>query len=783
MDEGGDGMDSLEKVYHLEVQVELLKQEVVRLKEEIEKERNAKERNVEERKVEERKAEERNVEGQAGDSIAPIKPAVATPLDKSRKAEGTDGATKPPAAGSAKKVGMGVPVPTPPRTNEPPWELWARGPQVKNKKANIGMEDRIGKYIMGVLASLLIFMALYIFVSMIYSRLTETMKMVGVYAISTAVLAVGLWVCRRRKSAFTMSVLGCGMGAYYLSFLLTRLYFQRIDDYTLFLLVAVWLAGAYLLSRRYPSSMFVVIEQLGILMAVVFGSVGVDSHSKLNFLTFFFIVTSIYFWHVHEKEVRTPILVTMALFNLISACCLSLCIYNYQLNIFGGGRTEFNEKMVGPALLVFAYFIYTYYLILRRFIGRLEESVRVVLILAAYFVTYLQMAMIASRLFPHTEGGVRHMALFIILIALWVMAEFFSDGIVGGMVLAPLSNAFMLGHLFSAMERSGFVADFVKIFGLFPWYAPLLAIGLMKKGKHLYKEIGFFIVVCNVQLFAYQDNGWVISGFLVLLTLGFFLYGMYVKREEGYREGYKVAAYLITLWNVYQLVYKAMPIILPDMMNASEIIDWSLFASFLVVAALNISAFIFGFARDWSREGIDGGEDASHAALRLVNAVLWVVGMELMHAMDAGWVGHAVLVAVSAVLCCLGVREAVERRRSEPWLGFYLGAKFTLYLIVVMKSYQPDNAFLTSLVCIGIAVASVLVGFRSQMRSFRLYGLILAMVGTAKLVLLDIHYDDSTGKMISYLLCGILCFGINMIYNSASKKMMEKTHDEGDEGQ
>ena len=83
---------------------------------------------------------------------------------------------------------------------------------------------------------------LIILVHATYERFTDIMKIIGIFCLSSIILAVGLFgKWKSKNSAFFISLTGCGAGAIYLSIFLMHSYFGYINVYVLFLLLTVCL--------------------------------------------------------------------------------------------------------------------------------------------------------------------------------------------------------------------------------------------------------------------------------------------------------------------------------------------------------------------------------------------------------------------------------------------------------------------------------------------------------------------------------------------------------------
>ena len=107
------------------------------------------------------------------------------------------------------------------------------------------------------------------------------------------------------------------------------------------------------------------------------------------------------------------------------------------------------------------------------------------------------------------------------------------------------------------------------------------------------------------------------------------------------------------------------------------------------------------------------------------------------------------------------------------WAGIYIGVKLTVLLVTILCSYEAAD-YVISISAFLFAIISIVMGFKFYVKSFRIYGLFLSMFSVAKLILVDISYDNTLGHALSFFICGILCFVISMIYHLIDKKMQVK---------
>ena len=102
--------------------------------------------------------------------------------------------------------------------------------------------------------------------------------------------------------------------------------------------------------------------------------------------------------------------------------------------------------------------------------------------------------------------------------------------------------------------------------------------------------------------------------------------------------------------------------------------------------------------------------------------------------------------------------------------------KFTIYINVIIGAFIGwyDIGYIYSIVCLLISICSIIIGFNKRVKSFRLYGLILAILSVLKLVMIDMTAYNPDFLMFGFIISGLLCFGIVWIYNKMSKSIEEK---------
>ena len=176
---------------------------------------------------------------------------------------------------------------------------------IRETRTTQDYEKMFGKNLMGIFASVLIFISLIIFATLILPHLTDTLKMLAMYIASFAVIAAGLLLYRRNKNnLFYIAIIGCGVGSLYLSLLLSNLYFKVIGDFALYLLILVWAVFVRYLTK-IKHYVFTIIGQAGILIASVLGTalcVFEADPRKFLVLSIFYFISALVFSNIGRSH-------------------------------------------------------------------------------------------------------------------------------------------------------------------------------------------------------------------------------------------------------------------------------------------------------------------------------------------------------------------------------------------------------------------------------------------------------------------------------------------------
>ncbi|MGN0317517.1 MAG: DUF2339 domain-containing protein [Lachnospira sp.] len=614
------------------------------------------------------------------------------------------------------------------------WQQIPQPPQGMQEQKKRDFEHVIGKSWMGIFASVLIFISLILFATLLTPYMTDTVKMVLMYVFSFSFTIAGLVCLRKYRNTTVVAITACGTGLVYLSLFMSHVYFKAYGELALFAFIFVWAVCVALLGK-IRDKVFIYIGHLGILVSVIFGTVLCLSEAdvqRLMILNIYYLVaSSVLFVFTFKKEYVE---------NMIHHCfsCASLVILS-----LGQLVSVENACGAGTVLLITLAVELLLVAVLRQ--NKISEFLGILLSLFAVMFISVEYSLLAEtdvKDFLPGVIGIGICAYIIILLETKLSKQRFSKQFLKIVVLILLM---VTGLTIDVISDNGLFLILIAII-----YAVL---GLIDKCD-VYKLSG--IVPFFIYMFA--GEGELAKLILGMVFLALLYSGIWIFKNQ-YSKDVKVASYLMTL--LYLLITSREIISLitddTDVKNALP---------FLIISVLHIIVIKTVLSYN-PHTGLE--ERSSRRAGYVVNALLMLAAFDMLDYMT-GEICHFIIVLVAIALFSANSLNLLKS--GKKYAGYYVGIKLTLLLIAILGSYHTPNAAI-SVASFVFAIACVVVGFLIKIKSIRMYGLILSIISIVKLVIVDISYDNTFSHAISYLVCGILCFVISMIYTYVDRKLMK----------
>lgn len=619
--------------------------------------------------------------------------------------------------------------------NIPKQETPVKREPIAMNKPQVSMESKIGKNVMGILASVLIFISILIFGGMVYSQLGEVAKSVVLIVLSLALAATGLIKMKRNDSYFVLfsSMAACGICALYITFMLMHFVFDILPLGGLTIAMFIW-TGAVVGLSVAKDKMFSYICLAGIIITTIVCAINWDN---AGWGLIYYAVSSIILYVLGKnKDYNRNI------------------FYFLQIPIMGMILTGIYYESIVAIICITVFVVGC--LIAQNFMYQIEGknlSVNIpVTIVSMLFVVISMIHM------SFTLGYSLIKYPYIVLIVL--------IAIVYGFKYAKNNLAAFLSAYYFAVAMVAIVMyDNIWIFAI-----AMLVLGAVFANNHFrYVSYGFTaigILLCSQQvLFENFGDGYIPMIFIsaiIIICAAIYNHLRYSKIDK----------YIITGLTAFLII------------NAHINDLYGVVVEFLLLAVLSLYMNInyYRFNRITKEK-----EEGSVIAGYVVNAFVMLFSLNLIWFSDEICKrgdqidGINLILTILAVLFTIAIfvinnKNLFGTKISEKAVGTYLDIKFTILIFSVLHLFAPA-AFIVSVVGLIIAIGSIVLGFKVKIKAFRLYGLILTLICVAKLILFDIEYESILLKPLGFFVAGVLCFVISWIYSRLEKKNEEEEHE------
>lgn len=610
-------------------------------------------------------------------------------------------------------------------------------------------EKAIGKSFMGIVASVLIFISLILFATIVLPYFSEGAKMATTYVISLAFLITGLIKVRKnRENKFFLAITSCGVGALYISLLLSNMYFKAIGDITLYCMIALWGFGVCFLCK-IQSQLFQSIGQAGILISLIFGCILCTSNgdeTKFFVLLIYYLVTTVMFFMANpEREIEKNHI--FHIFNGINSLLVS---------VVGGAIFE-PDNYVG---LFFIVFLLVCNIGLLFWCTTKEKASGCFSVCSTLFLW--ELFFVLTIIFADTYYVTRSLILYGCIAVLMTVFELRNSNHVIEKYIPQTSILVMAAISMSQSVRSE------DVFGDY-MYVPLLVIpalilGIFRSNKLCMYASEFYLFLYLLRSVDDAMVHMVLAGVAAVLMYVF----LYAKREE-YSAVFKYVLHTLTIliilvpfgsW-LYQYLQNAFPNESVSRMEFSLV--------YFLIAGLNLFMLKSSLQKNW-----DTMEPENPAYHNIINMILMITGLiGIGNGRSDFW--HILTIVVTLAVFMTNSKNLLDKTDSI-FTGFYVGIKFVVLLITILNSFDVVN-YMVSILCFTMAIGSIVIGFVCSYKSLRLFGLLLSMISTFKMVMVDITYDNTLGNATSFFVSGILCFIISLLYNYIDDKYQNRRKD------
>ena len=603
-------------------------------------------------------------------------------------------------------------------------------------------ESWIGKHLMGVLASILIFIALVLFASLIIPYLNDAVKIGMMFTVSIALSGFAFYEHKKRPdNTFFTALLACGLGCSYLSILVTRIYFKAISDVVMYVLLLVW-GGVILFMGKKESKLFQAIGNSGYIISAFLAWNMQDKALVLPILIYLIVMGAAFQYNFRKNHVQR---IVQSYINLG-------IIFYFAVKI--GSNVEKCVPLTVSAILVVA--ISAVYFISSIWGEKLKNDAnRIVMALTSAIVFFASYLLLADCLEVPKWFS---LAAFFAIAAVAEMAAFLQQSEAENDMSLIYKNIWIIAW-FAAAEICTYVLypDFFNTGALFVAILPLAVYGAKKKHDLLRAQALIMAALLAVIELTGELN---ILFFSVALaySLIVFVVEAFINKSMYYK--------IIYYFCVQACMFYLFSTVSDKYTNYND--ELKLMYVSIPIGIFNALMRLLKLDRD--DKGVS--DKLILTGLDIINAMGIAVGLYNIITIN-GAVLQGINVAFTTALACVNLRRHFAGSSGEK---LYAGIKFGVILLFSLIGYDAAG-YIVSVATLAFAILCIAIGFNKNFgaKELRIYGLILSMICVVKFIMIDITYENTIGRAISFLISGILCFAISAIYNHFEKQGQNTT--------
>ena len=640
-------------------------------------------------------------------------------------------------------------------------------------------ESFVGKNILSILAAILIFIGLITFGVLVFKDLGNLGKTIVMYIVSTLLTGTGVFLAKKNKSSVSSVVLGIGIGSLYISTFVSLLFLDVFNLTIMMIIMSLLTILTLFMSKILKNNDFSVISFIGLalttlsvlsvkilpitmLCLVVFAVLSFLLFVYLNrkekyfcgiLIGYFFEFTFLHFLlSAYDSTICFTHYNTNALYTLISVLltfgsmfmCLSMLIYKTRtqfMKIFAGVLTSFSIIWLLKDFLVNN---------ILHFIKVIIDNEHIVKSYSASYEVFYDsnIVQVVNLFLSNIFVPLIFFALLFLIKKIFKSKEEFNE------IIIPFTIMYSFYILFSD----------ITMFSILP----LLLVSYLylrnKNNIYYYISLGIsitlaFSLVVNFLNWNNYDSI-TITRLIVCMALICFISVVLPKiKNNNWLSQPLLLTYLAFL----------ISLCLNDVLNINADINNN--SSFYVMLCFSL------FITDLSHLIKNNSYKAQGIILDVIrNVFAWVVVL-LANSCFGNDISSNVIIMLSTIFAIplmLFVRYDRLNGPNQKLRSVCYSFKMMIYAVLVFSLVSDGlnihiNQLLVSTVFIALFALYVLFGFKTNNKTFRIFGLIALICSIFKLVVIDMWGESSLIRVGALIVGGLICLGISMLYSKIEK--------------
>lgn len=628
------------------------------------------------------------------------------------------------------------------------------------KKSKVSKD--IGKYIIGILASVLVLVALGMFISLIWETIPNIVKWAGILCISIAIACLGIRnITKESNKIFWYSLTSCGMSAIFITIVSGNLVWKLYGNNLTILLILLWTVSNIWMWLKTNNIVFYIIECIGSIVAIVliqntFGDkIGIQEQIAYALVTVTYLVIS-NILRFKVKDTKTEKIIKYTNMGFIVYLALMSENLSDKYGYYGYAQ---NESVIVLGILTLICIITLLYIFSLDIVSKSTAS-KIVRFIGIAIIQYSMCYEIHDIIkLCNIKADTDLVTVVVSLIVMLVYILTSNDR------LDRLTNSTLIASICISVIADLTVDDPAIMLCVMALVTSIAYERFFKNNTNIYiisriVLLASFTAYIGIYLSESDNKTLFIIDLILLNTLCIYNYLVRANRKDRYSS-------------ISQMIYIIIPMIL--YLKLVDVFDTEPVIGFVVFVTLWVLHRAFVVNRR-EAEGID-----QLAEITIYNIV--VIASHLVCYVCAAFENEAInnvlYVYCLLIMSTYAIYNIVRNRFRRPRIITIISAilcNINIFAAIEILEFSNAN-LLISITGIIVAIGFVTLGFTKYNKDLRLCGLIMLIVYVLKVAMVDVSKISNSGANIAMILAaGIMCFILSYVYNKLEKKYGAEEH-------
>lgn len=652
-----------------------------------------------------------------------------------------------------------------------------------------GFENFIGKNVLAIVAAMLIFIGIIAFGVIVLKEMGNIGKLAVLYSGGMIITILGFIFSLKNKSLVNSTVFGCGIGAMYITTLLGGIYYDLIDMIYMNLIILFINAGVLIAIDKLNIKYLTIISSIGSLIAIIFSLT--QDLSELDFLgiiAFEALTIALFIFSGYKQKwfkyaIHSSLILNLLLMLLFNSFySFSFCFECFDIKAVAK-IFSFIILLCSSVILIILFSKNsndrTHFMISASFISATFSFGLKGPLIAFYTHFVRNYAMGEHILSPsHTTDEIANLSCLLSFITISLLFIIFiliyNNAFKARKNSELLIISFIVLHTFMLIDTIT-LYDFVPLL-LLPSLLCLILFMFTNKNIYWAFSFGFLIIETILNPMLLDDANFINTICCSVLLLICSVMLSYAKDKNFI--SYPVLSFFIISYNFTINLINYL-LLNPISTKYDTVILGLAISSIVGILYLSL---LYKYPTTKTQQVILGVNKNIFVIFGMLMLMYSCANKHdmLMKTIDyepcliTGNITEICLALLFLGIAMIRIGEVIKERSNI--YGLMYAIKFTLIVLCSLSSLTRiiDNELVASLSYIIVSALCILFGFKTTIKSVRIYGLVMILISVLKLVVVDVWSENSMVRVGALILGGLICFAISAGYTHVEKKIKEQ---------